>query len=261
MDLTTIIGIFLAFFALIVGCILKGASLKGLVGGAAFVIVLVGTIASIMCQTPGPILKRSLKLGGWLFKPPKIEPEELIAKIVEWSRVARKDGLMGLEAAGADEQDPFIKKGLQMLVDGGEPENIRTILEIEVESTEEHDTAAAKVFEGMGIYAPTLGIVGAVLGLMAVMSNLADPSQLGHGIAAAFTATIYGIASANLFFLPFASKLKYHVKEQAKFRTLFIEGLVSIAQGENPRNIENRLKGYFVSHGGDKKGKDDGKKA
>ena len=260
MDLTTVIGIFLAFFALIVGCILKGASLKGLVGSAAFVIVLVGTSASILCQTPGPVLKRFLKIAGWLFKPPKIDPEELITKIVEWSRVARKDGLMGLEAAGSGEEDPFIKKGLQMLVDGGEPESIRAVLEVEVEATEELDTAAAKVFEGMGIYAPTLGIVGAVLGLMAVMSNLADPSQLGHGIAAAFTATIYGIASANLFFLPFSNKLKFHVKEQAKYRTVFIEGLVSIAQGENPRNIENRLKGYFAGHG-DQKGKGDGKKA
>ena len=260
MDLMTLIGVFLAFFSIIVGCILKGASLKGLVGGAAFVIVLVGTTASIMCQTPGPVLKRALKLGLWLFKPPKVASDELIAKIVEWSRVARKDGLMGLEAASSGEADPFVKKGLQMLVDGGEPESIRAVLEVEVESIEEQDNAAAKVFEGMGIYAPTLGIVGAVLGLMAVMSNLADPSQLGHGIAAAFTATIYGIASANLFFLPFANKLKHHVKEQAKYRTVFIEGLVSIAQGENPRNIENCLKSYFAGHG-ELKGKGDGKKA
>lgn len=247
MDLMTILGIFFAFFALIVGCILKGASLKGLVGGAAFVIVLIGTMASVMAQTPASVLKRTLKISAWLFKPPKQDHHELISNIVEWSRVARKDGLMGLEAALDAVSDPFVKKGLQMLVDGGEPENIRTVLEIEVEANEEADTNAAKVFEAMGIYAPTLGIVGAVLGLMAVMSNLSDPSKLGHGIAAAFTATIYGIASANLFFLPFANKLKHIIKEQSKLRTMFIEGLVSIAQGENPRNIESRLQAYFVA--------------
>lgn len=248
MDLMTIIGVFLAFTALILGSILKGAGVKGLLGGAAFVIVIVGTAASVMAQTPKPVILRAMRMGKWLFKPPVIDPDAQIASVVEWSRIARKDGLMGLEARIDEVVDPFVRKGLQLLVDGGEPENIRHILEIEVETAEEFDTAGAKVFEAMGIYAPTLGIVGAVLGLMAVMANLADPSKLGHGIAAAFTATIYGIASANLFFLPFGNKLKYHVKEQAKMRTMLIEGLVLIAQGDNPRNIETRLQGYFVTH-------------
>lgn len=258
MDLMTVVGIVLAFTAIMVGAILKGAGLKGLLGGAAAMIVLVGTVAAVMIQTPGPVLKRGLKIFGWLFKPPVTDMEALIGKIVEWSRIARKDGLMGLESQVDGETDEFIKKGLQMLVDGGEPESIRNTLEVEMEASEEFDTAAAKVWESMGIYAPTLGIVGAVLGLMAVMGNLADPSKLGTGIAAAFTATIYGIASANLFFLPFGNKLKYHVKEQAKLRMMFIEGLVSIAQGENPRNIEARLMGYVVHAA--PKGKDDGKK-
>ena len=248
MDLMTIIGIFLAFTALILASILNAAGVKALLGGAAFVTVIVGTAASVMAQTPKPVLLRALKMGKWLFKPPVIDPDAQIASVVDWSRVARKDGLMGLEARIDEVQDPFVRKGLQLLVDGGEPENIRHILEIEVEASEEFDTAGAKVYEAMGIYAPTLGIVGAVLGLMAVMANLSDPSKLGHGIAAAFTATIYGIASANLFFLPFGNKLKYHVKEQAKMRTMMIEGLVLIAQGDNPRNIETRLQGYFVEH-------------
>ncbi len=261
MDIMTLVGIVMAFTAIMVGAILKGAGLKGLLGGAAAMIVLVGTVAAVMIQTPAPVFKRGLKIFGWLFKPPVTDLEALIAKIVEWSRIARKDGLMGLESQVDGETDEFIRKGLQLLVDGGEPESIRGILEVELESSEEFDTAAAKVWESMGIYAPTLGIVGAVLGLMAVMGNLADPSKLGTGIAAAFTATIYGIASANLFFLPFGNKLKYHVKEQAKMRMMFIEGLSSIAQGENPRHIESRLQGYVV-HGAPKgKGKDDGKKA
>ena len=132
----------------------------------------------------------------------------MIEKIVEWSNIARKQGLLGLESAVEQEKDEFLKKGLQSLVDGGEPEAIRSSMEIELDTMEHFDTQAAKVFEAMGVYSPTLGIIGAVMGLMAVMQNLADPSKLGHGIAAAFVATIYGIAFANLLFLPMGNKLK-----------------------------------------------------
>jgi len=246
MDLMSIIGLILAFVALIVGSILKGAGLAGLLGGAAAMIVLVGTAAAIMIQTPGHVLKRAMAITPWLFKPPSQDPGALLDKISEWSRIARKDGLLGLEEMLEKEDDEFTRKGLQMLVDGGEPDSIRSILEIEMDSNEAFDTAAAKVYEGMGIYAPTLGIVGAVLGLMAVMGNLADPSKLGPGIAAAFTATIYGIGSANLFFLPFANKLKQIIKDQMQYREALVAGFVAIAQGENPREIESRLRGYFV---------------
>jgi chemotaxis protein MotA len=131
------------------------------------------------------------------------------------------------------------------VVDGSEPEVIRGILEVDVHVREQADTRAAKVFEGMGIYSPTLGIIGAVLGLMAVMQNLADPSKLGHGIAAAFVATIYGIGLANLFFLPVANKLKVAIQGQSEVREMVIEGMISIAQGENPRAIESKLQGYL----------------
>lgn len=246
MDLMSVIGLILAFVALIVGSILKGAGLAGLVGGAAAMIVLVGTVAAIMVQTPGAVLKRAMAITPWLFKPPAQDPGALLDKISEWSRIARKDGLLGLEEMLEKEDDPFTRKGLQMLVDGGEPDSIRSVLEIEMDTNEAFDTAAAKVYEGMGIYAPTLGIVGAVLGLMAVMGNLADPSKLGPGIAAAFTATIYGIGSANLFFLPFANKLKQVIANQMQYREALVAGFVAIAQGENPREIESRLRGYFV---------------
>ena len=122
---------------------------------------------------------------------------------------------------------------------------IRSTMEVSISTKEHFDLAGAKVWEGMGIYAPTLGIIGAVMGLMAVMQNLADPSKLGHGISAAFVATIYGIASANLFFLPMASKLKAAVAEQTRTQEMIIEGLISISQGENPRNIEAKLLGFL----------------
>ncbi|TJY62834.1 flagellar motor protein [Sinimarinibacterium sp. CAU 1509] len=245
MDKLSVIGVVLALFAIVGGSILKGAGVGGLVNPAAFVIVLIGTLAAIMLHTPVSTFKHAMKIVRWTFKPPQHDAQGLIERIVEWSGIARKQGLLALEGTVEAESDPFIKKGLQMLVDGAEPDAIRNILEVELQTREHFDQQGAKVFEGMGIYAPTLGIIGAVLGLMAVMKNLADPSKLGHGIAAAFTATIYGIASANLFFLPIAAKLKSTIAEQTRIREMTIEGLISISQGENPRNIESKLKGYL----------------
>lgn len=245
MDKLTVTGCVLALFALVGGSILKGAGLSGLMNPAAFVIVIVGTIASITVHTPMATFRRAMKIVRWAFRPPGQDLAALVAQILEWSNSARKQGLLSLEPLVEAQSDPFLKRGLQMLVDGSEPDAIRAVLEVDLRTTEHHDLDAAKVFEGMGIYAPTLGIIGAVLGLMAVMKNLADPSKLGAGIAAAFTATIYGIASANLFFLPLAAKLKSNIKAQTQGRELVVEGLIAIAQGENPRNIEAKLQGYL----------------
>jgi chemotaxis protein MotA len=245
MDILTIIGVVLGLFAIIGGAILKGSSAGALVGAAAFVIVVVGTMAASLVQTPMPTFLRAWRIIKWVFMPPMSDPTATIQKIVEWSNVARKQGLLGLESAVEQENDTFLKKGLQSLVDGGEPEAIRSSMEIELDTMEHFDTQAAKVFEAMGVYSPTLGIIGAVMGLMAVMQNLNDPSKLGHGIAAAFVATIYGIAFANLVFLPMSNKLKSVIHGQMQVRTMAIEGLIAIAQGENPRNIESKLQGYF----------------
>ena len=244
MDILSLVGVLLAFVALVGGSILKGAGVAALLNPAAFVIVMIGTTASILLQTPLKVFMRALKILPWAFKPPSIDYAGTIEKITEWSNVARRQGLLGLEPAIQAETDEFTRRGLQFLVDGVEPSALRETLEMEMDEREERETAAAKVFEGMGIYAPTLGIIGAVLGLIAVMKNLADPSKLGHGIAAAFTATIYGIGLANLFLLPLASKLKGIIKSQTTQRLMLLEGFVAIAQGENPRNIESRLRGF-----------------
>ena len=245
MDRLSVIGVVLALVALIGGSMLKGAGLSGLWSPAAFVIVIVGTIAAILLQTPLATFRRALKIVRWVFQPPAQDRATVIAKIVEWSTTARKQGLLGLEAEVQALEDPFLRKGLQMVVDGVEPDAIRQMLEIELHGQSDRDLSAAKVFEGMGIYSPTLGIIGAVLGLMAVMKNLADPSKLGPGIAAAFTATIYGIGAANLMLLPMAAKLKGLVNHQTQEREMIVEGLIAIAQGENPRNIEARLNGFI----------------
>ena len=245
MDILSIIGVVLALNAILVGAVLKGAGIMALVSAAAFMIVVVGTIAAIFIQTPLPVMRRALKIFPWVLRPPTRDGHKLITKIVEWSNTARKQGLLGLEPTIAREDDEFVKKALQLVVDGSEPESISSVMYVELNMREHADTSAAKVFEGMGIYSPTLGIIGAVLGLMAVLQNLADPSKLGHGIAAAFTATVYGIGFANLLFLPVASKLKAIIQRQTQFREMVIDGMLCIAQGENPRSIEAKLQGYL----------------
>jgi chemotaxis protein MotA len=245
MDILSFIGLVLATCAILIGAILKGAGIKALLSAAAFMIVVVGTIAAICVQTPLPVMKHAIRILPWVMRPPPLNGEVLITKMVEWSNIARKQGLLGLEPILNRESDPFVRKALQLVVDGSEPESIRAIMEVELQTREDADTRAAKVFEGMGIYCPTLGIIGAVLGLMAVMQNLADPSKLGHGIAAAFVATIYGIGLANLFFLPVCNKLKVAIAGLSESREMVIEGMIGIAQGENPRSIESKLQGYL----------------
>ncbi len=245
MDILSLAGFTLALIAVIGGAILKGAGAHALVSAAAFMIVVLGTIAAILVQTPMRVMRRALRISAWVVHPPRLGPDALIEKIVEWSNVARKQGLLGLEPVLDKEEDVFLRKGLQMVVDGGEPETIREILEVDMETRETADLQAAKVWEGMGIYSPTLGIIGAVLGLMAVMQNLSDPGKLGHGIAAAFTATVYGIGLANLVLLPMANKLKVAIHARTQVQEMTVEGLIAIAQGENPRNIEARLRGYL----------------
>jgi len=245
MDRLSIIGLFLALASLVGGSILKGAGLSSLWSPAAFVIVIVGTVASILLHTSPAIFRHAFRIVSWVVRPPDSNRQALVRKIVDWSNIARRQGLLGLEPQVDLQKDPFVRKGLQLVVDGVEPDTIRHMLEIELNGQEHRDLAAAKVFESMGIYAPTLGIIGAVLGLIAVMKNLADPSKLGHGIAAAFTATIYGIASANLLFLPVAAKLKSVIAHNSREREMVIEGLIAIAHGENPRNIEISLAGFM----------------
>jgi chemotaxis protein MotA len=245
LDFLSILGLLLALSAILFGAVLKGAGIMSLVSAAAFMIVVVGTIAAILVQTPLSVMQRALAIFSWVMRPPTRDGSALIAKIVDWSQMARKQGLLGLEQVIESEPDPFVKKALQLLVDGSEPDEISSVMDVELHVREHADTTAAKVFEGMGVYSPTLGIIGAVLGLMAVLQNLGDPTKLGHGIAAAFTATVYGIGLANLFFLPVAAKLKVIIQRQTQLREMVIEGMLSIAQGENPRAIESKLQGYL----------------
>lgn len=245
MDILSLIGVTLGLVAVLGGSIAKGSGLGALWNAAAFVIVVLGTLGATLIQARMPVFMHGMRILPWAFKPPRIDNRAMVEQIVEWSHVARKEGLLGLETLADEENDSFARKGLQLLVDGSEPQTIRQILEADLDNREHFDLQGAKVFESMGIYAPTLGIVGAVMGLMAVMQNLADPSKLGAGIAAAFVATIYGIASANLLFLPVANKLKSIIQNQSQHQQMLMEGLIAIAEGENPRNIESKLSGFI----------------
>jgi chemotaxis protein MotA len=187
-----------------------------------------------------------LKMGKWVFLPPANEPEKLIDQVVTWSHVARKEGLLALEAQIPLVPDAFMRKGLQHLVDGVEPERLREVLDIEIGAWEDQMKLSARIWESAGGYSPTIGILGAVMGLIHVMENLSDPSKLGAGIAVAFVATIYGVGAANLIFLPIAKKLIANISLLVAQREMFVDGLVGIANGDNPRIIESRMQGYIV---------------
>lgn len=246
MDIVSIIGIVLSFGAILGGQHLEGGHIGSLLQLTAFIIVMGGTVGAIMLQSSAKIFFEGMRLAKWIIWPPKAVPQLLIDQVLGWSGTARKGGLLALEPQLDELDDAFTKKGLQMLVDGGEPEKIRAALEVEISTYEKHHLDASKVWMAAGGYSPTIGILGAVLGLIHVMENLSDPSKLGGGIAVAFVATVYGVGAANLFFLPMASKLKSIIEQEVTMREMLIEGLMSIANGENPRAIETKLQGYII---------------
>lgn len=245
MDVLSLIGVLLAFVAIMGGNYLEGGHVGSLLNGPAALIVIGGTLGAVFLQTPMQVLKRAMAIVHWIFFPPRIDLPGGIERVVGWSLIARKEGLLGLESIAESELDAYSRKGLQLLVDGTEPESIRSILEVDFFTQEDRDIQAAKVFESMGGYSPTIGIIGAVMGLIHVMGNLADPSMLGSGIAVAFVATIYGVGLANLLLLPIANKLKTIAARQSRYREMLLEGILSIAEGENPRSIELKLQGFM----------------
>jgi len=246
MDRISPIGILLGLAALLGGQALEGGHLASLLQVTAFVIVIGGTLGAVMLQSSPAMFMAGVRLLPWVFKPPEIDFREMLNRIIQWSNTARRGGLLALESAIDAQSEAYTRKGLQLLVDGAEPAVLRAALELEIDSFEDSHRQAAKVWEAAGGYAPTIGILGAVLGLIHVMENLSDPSKLGAGIAVAFVATIYGVGSANLLFLPIASKLKALIARQARLKEMVIDGLEAIANGENPRNIEMRLEGYLA---------------
>lgn len=246
MDFNSVIGILLALAAIIGGQILEGGHISSLVQTAAFVIVMGGTIGAVLLQSPVKIFLNGIRMGAWVFFPPVNSTQTLVKQIINWSHISRREGLLALESHVQVVEDPFTKKGLQLLADGSNPEKLREVLEIDMLALETHQRQSARIWEAAGGYAPTIGILGAVLGLIHVMENLTDPDLLGNGIAVAFVATIYGVGLANLVFLPIANKLKSIINEHVIMQEILLDGFVAIANGENPRLIESRLHGYYI---------------
>lgn len=245
LDIVSFLGITLALVALLGGNLLEGGTWQSLVNFPAALIVLGGTLGAALLQTPMKTLNRSLSMSRWVFFPPKVNLEKYVKTVCDWAGKSRKGGLLALEKIADKESDEFSKKALNLLIDGTPPQEIRHILEADMQLFENRDLQAAKVFSTMGGYAPTIGILGAVMGLIYVMRNLGDPSQLGPGIAIAFVATIYGVGLANLLFLPMANKLVALIQEQSYIKEIITEGVLYIADGENPKAIQMKLSAYL----------------
>ena len=244
MDKISVVGLLLGVVAIVGGQILEGGNVASLSQPTALLIVLGGTMGAVMLQSPYVTFMRGVRMVRWVWYPPVVDYRLLIKQVSNWSQISRREGLLALENAINQLKDDFARKGLQLLVDGAEPERLREVLEVEIGTFEEEMRQSAKIWEAAGGYSPTIGILGAVLGLIHVMENLSDPSKLGAGIAVAFVATIYGVGLANLVFLPMANKLKSHISRLVVQREMIVDGLVGIANGDNPRIIESRLQGY-----------------
>jgi chemotaxis protein MotA len=243
-DWASLAGLALALTGVVSGRLLEDGHLGSLLQPAAFAVVVVGTCGAVLLQSGMPSFVRGLKMARWIFRPPPDDIDELALEIKTWSSVARRDGMLSLERYLELMSDPFIAKGLRMAIDGIDPNKIREILDVEISTYERRERQAVKIWEAAGGYAPTIGILGAVLGLIHVMENLSEPGKLGSGIAVAFVATLYGVGLANLVFLPIANKLKAIVHSQVARREMMADVFFSLASGDNARMIEERMAAY-----------------
>jgi len=245
-DWGSLIGITLAVGGLLIGQKLEGGSLGSLIQPAAFIIVVVGTMGAVLLQSGLHNFIYGIKMARRVFRAGDDQFPELMRSVIDWSVTARREGLLSLEKRIPGVQDPFVAHGLRLIVDGIEPRRIREVLDMEIGVYETRQRLGAKIWEAAGGYAPTIGILGAVLGLIHVMENLSDPARLGSGIAVAFVATIYGVGFANLIFLPISNKLKAMVNRDVFRHELLAEAFSGIAAGDNPRLIEERMAVYLL---------------
>jgi chemotaxis protein MotA len=246
MDPSSLIGLVLGLAALLGGHLIEGGKLSLFLQPAALLIVLGGTLAAVMLQHPASVFIQGVRKARWVFHPPESQATSLISRIVVWAHTVRRDGLFALEAQMEIVTDPFIKRAMKLLIDGTDAGRLREVMEVEINAFELKERQTTRIWEAAGGYAPTMGIVGAVIGLIHVMENLSDPSKLGEGIAVAFVATIYGVSLANLLFLPMANKLKWVTTRQVKEKELVTDGLECIARGDHPRMIEQRLRSHLI---------------
>lgn len=245
MDKSTLPGLLLAFACIVVSIILEGGELSHLVSVPAFILVIGASVSVGMLISPlGVFLQLpKIMLKAVLDKPTDVA--SIIESFVGLADKARREGLLALEQE-AQNLEPFARKGVLMVVDGSDPHLVREIMEAEVEAMQRRHKSGYSIFESMGAYSPTIGIVGTTTGLIHVLGNLASPEKLGHAIASAFIATLYGVASANIFFLPMSQKLKAKSAEEIAVRELIIEGVMSVQAGDNPRMVREKLEAHLA---------------
>ncbi len=246
MDKLSIFGLFVALGAIGLGYSLEGGVVSALFNGPALIIVLGGTLGAVMLQTSASTFKKMLNMSSWVFVAPQYDIEDAIEQVKRWSHKARQEGYLALETEALAHPDAYAAKGLSLLVDGCSEQKLRDTLEIDLLLERDRLLEAARVYEAMGGYSPTIGILGAVLGLIQAMSFITDPQMLGAGVATAFIATIYGVGLANLLFLPMANKLKQRVEQKMLYHEMLAEGVIAISVGESPVNIELKLEAYRV---------------
>ena len=245
MDKATLSGLVIGIGAVLGGQILEGGSLHSIMQFTAAVIVFGGTFGAVFLSYPFQNVVGAFRDIRIIIKEPLRDPAEIISQLTKYANKARKEGILSLEKEIKNIQEPFLSKALTMAVDGVEPNTIREAMETELEYLDEHGKVNSKVWKSAGGYAPTIGILGAVLGLIHVMENLNDPSKLGAGIAVAFVATVYGVGSANLLFLPIATKMEMRHRHNMILKEMMLEGVVSVSTGENPRLIEEKLNSFL----------------
>lgn len=252
MDKSTIGGLILALAGIIGGLTIEGGNIAQILQPTAAMIVFGGTLGAVLVSFPYPVVISGFKRLANVFFDRGTNVEALIKEIVGYANRARKEGIVSLDSQLPNVHDPFLRKSLMLAVDGTEPKELRKIMELEMDNQAENDEKAPQVFESAGGYAPTIGIIGAVLGLIQVMQHLDNIDEVGRGIATAFVATVYGVGSANIFFLPSAAKLKICVREEQRVREMMLEGVISILEGLNPRMVETKLRGYLPQSATDK---------
>ncbi len=243
-DIATLGGLLLAAGGILGGLLIEGGKLTDIAQVTALMIVLGGTIGAVMVTTPLKTLIRAVKYLGDVFFEKQEAPEQVIEEIIAYATKARKNSIISLESDLEKIADPFLRKAISLSVDGTDLQELRTMMELDLDLQQRNGEAVAKVYESAGGYAPTIGIIGAVLGLIQVMKNLANVEEVGHGIGVAFVATVYGVASANLLFLPAASKIKARFSAEVHRKEMIVEAISGIVEGLNPKLLRLKLEAY-----------------
>lgn len=245
MDKSSFLGLIVGVGGIVAGLLLEGGRLSQVLQPTAAIIVFGGTLGAVLLQFPTPVVASAFRRLVQVFFEQKRDPQETVQQLVGFANKARRNGMISLDADLPAVHDPFLKRSLMLAVDGTEPQELRKMMQLEIDNQAEREENIPKVFESAGGFAPTIGIIGAVLGLIQVMQHLDNINEVGKGIAVAFVATVYGVGSANLFFLPSSGKLRLRIREEQIIREMTLEGVVSILEGMNPRMLETKLRGFL----------------